>query len=383
MRWGTVPQQREGSDSKQGPSGGWRLLPAAAAGASEDFPDLLDCASSNYSSGTVTPAQTPAAAAAAAAAGGGGAAGGAAQTGPAALAARGAAAGKKGASAAKGKLRGNTQSLQDFIAAAAATKKETPGAPIGATAWSQGAPKSLAAAALSPTQQQPQQLQQQQQRGGAPPAKRNGETAARGATGAALPPGGGLRPTSDDFPAISAAASAAVDKEIPKRCAAQLQEWKSLLAECELVLDLPILEYLASMPNPLEVEEFLQESFPAHKQLRLFAENFVMTNHKYATRGQADKAGGYQLGAGDSTQGRGRSRKKKTQGRPVDPTLIGGQQQSFCFPPLRLCWHLILALPASLFSFRLPPPRSSLSAWFCFGLKSSRFAPGAHDAADL
>ena len=43
--------------------------------------------------------------------------------------------------------------------------------------------------------------------------------------------------------------------------------------------------------NPLEVEEFLLESFPSHKNLRLFAENFVMTNDKYNKRPQDDKGG--------------------------------------------------------------------------------------------
>ena len=43
--------------------------------------------------------------------------------------------------------------------------------------------------------------------------------------------------------------------------------------------------------NPLDVEDFLMESFPSHKHLRLFAENFVMTNDKYAKKPPDERGG--------------------------------------------------------------------------------------------
>lgn len=39
------------------------------------------------------------------------------------------------------------------------------------------------------------------------------------------------------------------------------------------------------------MEEFLLESFPNNKNLRLFAENFVMTNDKYLKKPQSEKGG--------------------------------------------------------------------------------------------
>lgn len=48
---------------------------------------------------------------------------------------------------------------------------------------------------------------------------------------------------------------------------------------------------LRLMQNPLDVEDFLQENFPSHEHLRLFAENFVMTNDKYAKRPPDEKGG--------------------------------------------------------------------------------------------
>ncbi|CDJ30942.1 grb10 interacting GYF protein, putative [Eimeria mitis] len=330
---------------------------APSVGSSEDFPDLLEGATNPYSSGAATPsimtpaggaAGAPVAAAATPAAGGATGAAPAAAVRAASLAggsdATTPAATRKGGGGSKGKLKGNTQSLQDFIASAA-PKKDNTALPLGATAWSQGAPKGLAASVPPPTpmqqqQLQQQQLQQQQLQRTAPTSPVKKSVAASRSSG----PSSSGRPADAEFPSIPAGPSAAAtekdapkrapaqlqaaatEKDAPKRAPAQLQEWNSLLAECELPLDVPILEYLATMDlqrqrqlvltewnsllaecelpldvpileylatmdNPLEVEEFLLESFPSHKNLRLFAENFVMTNDKYNKRPQDEKGG--------------------------------------------------------------------------------------------
>ena len=214
LRWATM--QRKDSNGQSVSGWGTPAALGASVGSSEDFPDLLEGAANTYGSGAATPpVLTPAGAGAAPAA----AAAGAAAAAPAAGAATAAvsaaaaartpssatgaeaaapAAARKGGAGTKGKVKGNTQSLQDFIAAAAVnSKKESAALPLGATAWSQGAPKGLAASVPPPTpiqqqklqQQQLQQQQQQQRNALATPVKKNAAAAAR-SSGASSAAGG-------------------------------------------------------------------------------------------------------------------------------------------------------------------------------------------------
>ncbi|EPT25493.1 GYF domain-containing protein [Toxoplasma gondii ME49] len=268
-------------------------------------------------------------------------------------AAEGSAAGgsKKATGAAKsrGGERGTTKSLQEFVAVVNAQKREQ-----HQNVWGQQPASILTPAPAA-----------------AGPAAASGSHRPGAAGGAQVGEKSGGRVEGNSEKETSGVRAAGADNEhggktkqqesgsggkdnrstdaVPEWYKEQVEEWKMLMEQTKLQLDLSVIEYLSTFTSEGEIVDFLAPNVEDGSQLETFARQLLSINTHFSTTrphgkkghgGHGNTANDYeenrvpgapprksQNSEGATTKGgnsgSGRGKKKKVQGKTVDPSMLG------------------------------------------------------------
>ncbi|PFH34938.1 GYF domain-containing protein [Besnoitia besnoiti] len=271
--------------------------------------------------------------------------------------------------------RGTTKSLQEFVAVVSAQKREQQ-----QSVWGQQLPSVAApVASILPGAAAP--AGSQRASGAAPAAlpagaeKTKGEAAAEGArraSGESYPTaeataavggwsagdnelaGGGKAKQQKEKDNVAAGKETRATEVMPERYKEQVEEWKMLMEQTKLQLDLSVIEYLATFTSEGEIVDFLAPNVEDGSQLETFARQLLSINTHFSTtrpHGKKGHGGGHgsaandddenrvpgaaprksqgvgdgaSAGRGGSGSGGGRGgKKKKVQGKTVDPSMLG------------------------------------------------------------